>query len=167
MIRDGMIFRHGRPMVGTLFSSPHGTARNRFGPCWRMARTSNSSHVKAEIQCPTGASSKNFKCLIFSRDSHWRHEVNSKRNWIVILGTLALLMAVSGCKKPTPPPVVKTPPPEVKPVTATLSANPTSIERGQQATLTWSTENATDVAIQGQKVDPSGSQSVSPTQSTD
>jgi len=93
--------------------------------------------------------------------------VNRKRSLVVIVGTLALLMAVSGCKKPTPPPVVKTPPPEVKPVTATLSANPGSIERGQQATLTWSTENATDVTLQGQKVDPSGSQSVSPTQSTD
>lgn len=93
--------------------------------------------------------------------------MNSKRSWIVILGALALLIVASGCKKPAPPPVVKTPPPEVKPVTATLSANPTSIERGQQATLTWSTENATDVTIQGQKVDPSGSQSVSPTQSTD
>lgn len=94
--------------------------------------------------------------------------MNSKRSWIVILGALALLIVASGCgKKPAPPPVVKTPPPEVKPVTATLSANPTSIERGQQATLTWSTENATDVTLQGQKVDPSGSQSVSPTQSTD
>ena len=75
---------------------------------------------------------------------------------------------ISGCKpKPPKPPVVQTPPPEVKPVTATLSANPTSIQRGQSSTLTWSTENATDVTIQGNKVDASGSQSVSPTQSTD
>jgi peptidoglycan-associated lipoprotein len=71
------------------------------------------------------------------------HEVNkSTSNRIVVLGVLALLMAASGCKKkqaPLPP----QPPP--KPVTATLSANPTSIEAGQSATLTWSTENATDV----------------------
>jgi peptidoglycan-associated lipoprotein len=32
--------------------------------------------------------------------------------------------------------------------------------------LTWSTENATDVALDGNKVDPSGSQTVSPTQTT-
>jgi peptidoglycan-associated lipoprotein len=75
---------------------------------------------------------------------------------------LSLLM-VTGCpKKVTPPP----PPAPPKAVSATLSANPTSIEAGQSATLTWSTENATDVALDGNKVDPSGSQTVSPTQTT-
>ncbi|MGZ4858419.1 MAG: OmpA family protein [Candidatus Angelobacter sp.] len=87
----------------------------------------------------------------------------SKSNRIVVLGVLALLMVASGCKKKeTAPP----PPPPPKAVTATLSANPTSIEAGQSATLTWSTENATDVALDGNKVDPSGSQTVSPTQTT-
>jgi peptidoglycan-associated lipoprotein len=72
-------------------------------------------------------------------------------------------MVASGCKKKeTAPP----PPPPPKAVTATLSANPTSIEAGQSSTLTWSTENATDVALDGNKVDPSGSQTVSPTQTT-
>jgi len=80
-----------------------------------------------------------------------------------VLGVLVLLMAVNGCKpkqKPVPPP------PPAKAPTATLSANPTSIQRGQSATLTWSTENATDVALDGNKVDPSGSQTVSPTETT-
>jgi peptidoglycan-associated lipoprotein len=87
----------------------------------------------------------------------------SKSNRIVVLGVLALLMVASGCKKKeTAPP----PPPPPKAVTATLSANPTSIQAGQSATLTWSTENATDVALDGNKVDPSGSQTVSPTQTT-
>jgi peptidoglycan-associated lipoprotein len=87
----------------------------------------------------------------------------SKRRWILVLGTLAALLLVSGCKKKvTPPP----PPPPAKAPTATLSANPASIQSGQSATLTWSTENATDVALDGQKVDPSGSQTVSPTQTT-
>jgi peptidoglycan-associated lipoprotein len=87
----------------------------------------------------------------------------SKRHWILVLGTLAALLLVSGCKKKeTPPP----PPPPAKAPTATLSANPTQIQPGQSATLTWSTENATDVALNGQKVDPSGSQTVSPTQTT-
>lgn len=87
----------------------------------------------------------------------------SKRNWILVLWMLAALMLVNGCKKKeTAPP----PPPPPKPVTATLSADPASIQRGQSATLTWSTENATDVALDGNKVDPSGSQTVSPTQTT-
>ena len=87
----------------------------------------------------------------------------STSNRIVVLGALALLMVASGCKKKeTAPP----PPPPPKAVTATLSANPTSIEAGQSSTLTWSTENATDVALDGNKVDPSGSQTVSPTQTT-
>ncbi|HZU30001.1 MAG TPA: peptidoglycan-associated lipoprotein Pal, partial [Candidatus Angelobacter sp.] len=58
------------------------------------------------------------------------------------------------------------PPPPPKAPTATLSANPTSIQAGQSATLTWSTENATDVALDGNKVDPNGSQTVSPRQTT-
>lgn len=87
----------------------------------------------------------------------------SKSNRIVVLGVLALLMVAIGCKKKeTAPP----PPPPPKAVSATLSANPTSIQAGQSATLTWSTENATDVALDGNKVDPSGSQTVSPTQTT-
>ena len=87
----------------------------------------------------------------------------STSNRIVVLGVLAFLMVASGCKKKEKP-VPPLPPP--KPVSATLSANPTSIEAGQSATLTWSTENATDVALDGNKVDPSGSQTVSPTQTT-
>jgi peptidoglycan-associated lipoprotein len=87
----------------------------------------------------------------------------STSNRIVVLGVLAFLMVASGCKKKAAAPP---PPPPPKAVSATLSANPTSIEAGQSATLTWSTENATDVALDGNKVDPSGSQTVSPTQTT-
>ena len=88
---------------------------------------------------------------------------NSKSIRIFVLGVLFLLVVASGCKKKENPPP---PPPPPKPVTATLSANPASIQRGQSATLTWSTENATDVALDGNKVDPSGSQTVSPAQTT-
>jgi peptidoglycan-associated lipoprotein len=73
---------------------------------------------------------------------------------------LALTLLVDGCKKPKP--VVEAP----KPVTATLSANPSSIVRGQSATLSWSTTNADDVSLDGSKVDPNGSQSVSPSDTT-
>ena len=87
----------------------------------------------------------------------------NKRNWMLILGMLALLMMVSGCKKKPPPPPPAPPP---KPVTATLSANPTSIQRGQTATLTWSTDGADDITLEGQKVNASGSQTVSPADTT-
>lgn len=89
---------------------------------------------------------------------------NSKSIRIFVLGVLALVIIASGCKpKPKPPQV---PPPAPKAPTATLSANPTSIQRGQSATLTWSTDAATDVALDGNKVDASGSQTVSPTETT-
>jgi peptidoglycan-associated lipoprotein len=95
------------------------------------------------------------------------HEVNSKKNYISLVGTLALLMMViSGCAKKEPTKVATTPPPQPKPVTATLSANPTSVERGQSTTLSWNTENADDVTLDGKKVDANGSQSASPAQST-
>jgi peptidoglycan-associated lipoprotein len=93
--------------------------------------------------------------------------MHSKRFWSLTLGMLALLIMIGGCKPKQKPPVVPTPPPEVKPVTATLSANPTSIQPGGSSTLTWSTENATSVTLQGNKVDASGTQSVAPSQSTD
>jgi peptidoglycan-associated lipoprotein len=88
---------------------------------------------------------------------------NSKSIRIFVLAVLALVMVASGCKKKTPPPPPAPPP---KAPTATLTANPTSIQAGQSATLTWSTDAATDVALDGNKVDPNGSQTVSPTQTT-
>jgi peptidoglycan-associated lipoprotein len=92
------------------------------------------------------------------------HEVNnSKSIRIFVLGVLVLVMVASGCKKKAPP-TPPTPPPKAP--TATLSANPTSIQRGQSATLSWNTENATDVALDGNKVDANGQQTVSPTETT-
>jgi peptidoglycan-associated lipoprotein len=89
----------------------------------------------------------------------------SRMKWITIVATLALLMVVAGCKKkvaPPPPP----PPPPPQP-TASLTANPNSIQRGQSTTLTWQTSNATDVSVEGiGAVQPNGSQQVTPTEST-
>ncbi len=63
---------------------------------------------------------------------------------------------------PAPPP----PPPPPPSPTASLAVNPTSIQAGQSASLTWQTTNATDVSIDGiGAVQPNGSQSVSPTDS--
>lgn len=91
----------------------------------------------------------------------------STRKLSLVVSALLLAGLLSGCGKPKPKPQPQTPPPQPKPVTATLSANPSSIQAGQSSTLTWSTQNADDVTLQGAKVDPSGSQSVSPTSSTD
>lgn len=63
---------------------------------------------------------------------------------------------------PAPPP----PPPPPPSPTASIAVNPTSIQAGQTASLTWQTTNATDVSIDGiGAVQPNGSQSVSPTDS--
>jgi len=66
-------------------------------------------------------------------------------------------------KQPPPPP----PPPAPPSPTASIAVNPTSVQAGQSASLTWQTTNATDVSIDGiGAVQPNGSQSVSPTDST-
>ena len=84
-----------------------------------------------------------------------------------VILALAVVLAVSACGKKqaaTPPPAP--PPPQLYP-TATLTANPNTIAPGQSTTLTWTTEHATDVTIdQIGKVDPSGSRSLQPSQST-
>jgi peptidoglycan-associated lipoprotein len=87
----------------------------------------------------------------------------NKRHWTLILGMLALFMMVSGCKKKPPPPP---PTPPAKAPTATLTADPATIQPGQSSTLKWTTENADDVTLDGNKVNASGSQTVSPTQTT-
>jgi peptidoglycan-associated lipoprotein len=90
--------------------------------------------------------------------------VNQSKKQIILAGVLFTLLVLGlGCKKKQAPPP---PPPPPKPVTATLSANPTSIQAGQSSTLTWNTENADDVTLDGQKVNATGSQNVSPTQTT-
>jgi peptidoglycan-associated lipoprotein len=75
--------------------------------------------------------------------------------------TAALLLAAAGCKKkapappPPPPPPTETkvtppPPPPPKPQPPRIdafSAEPSSIQRGQSATLSWSVANATDISI--------------------
>ena len=92
---------------------------------------------------------------------------HSRMKWITIVAALASMMvlATAGCKKkaaPAPPP----PPPPPQP-TASLTANPNSIQRGESTTLTWQTTNATDVTLQGiGAVKASGSQQVTPTEST-
>jgi peptidoglycan-associated lipoprotein len=83
-----------------------------------------------------------------------------------LLFAAALVALLSGCPSKTP--VAQTPPPPPPPApTASIDAAPATVQQGQPVTITWKTENATDVAIaQIGAVQPSGSQTVMPTEST-
>jgi len=89
-----------------------------------------------------------------------------KLKWFLLLIALSALLLLGACKKKAAPPPPPPPPPPPAP-TASISVNPSSIQAGQSASLTWQTSNATDVSIDGiGAVQPNGSQSVSPTEST-
>ena len=75
------------------------------------------------------------------------------------------MVSACGKKKAAPPP--PPPPPAAPAPTASLTASPNTINPGQATTLTWSTQNATDVTIdQIGKVDPSGTRQMTPSEST-
>ncbi len=92
-----------------------------------------------------------------------------------LLGLLAVTVIGSGCGPkhvpPTPPPDNATAPaptaPPARP-TVTLQASSTFIQRGESATLTWSSTNATSLTLNPAvgTVAPEGSSKVSPTEST-
>ena len=86
--------------------------------------------------------------------------------WFLLILALGALLTLGACgKKATPPP--PPPPPAPAAPTASIAVSPNSIQAGQSASLTWQTSNATDVSIDGiGAVQPNGSQSVSPTEST-
>jgi len=87
--------------------------------------------------------------------------------WGAALFALATIMFLAACapkKLAAPPPP---PPPNATAPTASLSANPNTVDPGQPTTLTWQTTGATDVSIDGiGPVDPIGSRPVTPTEST-
>jgi peptidoglycan-associated lipoprotein len=86
--------------------------------------------------------------------------------WFLRIVALSALLALGACGKKAVPPPPPPPPPPPTP-TASIAVTPNSIQAGQSASLTWQTNNATDVSIDGiGAVQPNGSQSVSPTDST-
>jgi peptidoglycan-associated lipoprotein len=86
--------------------------------------------------------------------------------WFLLVLALGSIMVLGACKKKAAPPPPPPPPPPAAP-TASLTANPNTVDKGQATTLTWETSNATDVSIEGiGPVKPSGSQQVTPTEST-
>jgi peptidoglycan-associated lipoprotein len=86
--------------------------------------------------------------------------------WFALVIMLGAVMMLGACKKkvaPQPPP----PPPPPPAPTASIAVSPTTVQAGQSVSLTWQTSNATDVSIDGiGAVQPNGSQSVSPAEST-
>ncbi|HJS99673.1 MAG TPA: peptidoglycan-associated lipoprotein Pal [Terriglobales bacterium] len=91
---------------------------------------------------------------------------HSTKKWITLVFALSVVLTLGACKKKVAPPPPPPPPPPQQP-TASLTANPSTIEKGQSTTLTWETQNATDVSIDGiGSVQPNGNQSVSPADST-
>ena len=85
----------------------------------------------------------------------------------VLFAVLAGGLMVSGCSKKAAQAVPPTPPPPPPAPTATLAANPAVIQQGQTTTLTWQTQNATDITIEGLGALPaSGSRVVTPGTST-
>jgi peptidoglycan-associated lipoprotein len=90
----------------------------------------------------------------------------SMTRWGTLVFTLGTIMFLGACAKkvaPPPPP----PPPAPTAPTASLSANPNTIDQGHSTTLTWQTTNATDVSIDGiGAVETGGSRQVTPSDST-
>ena len=86
--------------------------------------------------------------------------------WFLLICALGALLTLGACGKKAVPPPPPPPPPPAAP-TASISVDPNTIQAGGSASLTWQTSNATDVSIDGiGAVQPNGSQSVSPTDST-
>jgi peptidoglycan-associated lipoprotein len=92
--------------------------------------------------------------------------LQQQTKYVATLLALGAIMMLGACKKKAAPPPPPPPPPPPSP-TASISVSPDTIQPGQSATLSWQTSNATDVSIDGiGAVQASGSQSVSPTEST-
>ena len=101
----------------------------------------------------------------------------SKRNISVLLLALSLFLTVAGCKKKAPPPpppppppprVEAPPPPPPKAPSVSFFAEPSTIERGQSATLRWNVGDASNVSIEPGigTVAASGSRQVYPSDTT-
>ncbi len=93
-----------------------------------------------------------------------------KRSLAVLVGILGVVMLAGACKKKvaaTPPAETPPPPPPPAP-TVTLTAEPGTVDKGQSVTLSWTSQNATDLDLEPGvgKVQASGSTTVTPQDST-
>jgi peptidoglycan-associated lipoprotein len=88
------------------------------------------------------------------------------KRWSTLVLVLGAILFWGACAKKVAPPPPPPPAPPPAP-TASLSASPNTIEKGQPTTLTWQTTNATDVSIDGiGPVNANGSRQVTPVDST-
>jgi peptidoglycan-associated lipoprotein len=87
--------------------------------------------------------------------------------WVALVFALGAILLLGACHKKQAPPPPPPPPPPAAP-TASLTASPETIDKGQSSTLTWQTTNATDISIDNGigAVQATGSRQVSPTEST-
>ena len=97
--------------------------------------------------------------------------------FLFLLSIIGLAIVLGGCHKqkvavaPTPEPPPAAPPPAATPPpapTSTLTAEPATVEKGHSVTLSWTSENATDVSVEPEvgKVQATGSTTVTPEEST-
>ena len=91
-----------------------------------------------------------------------------KRSLALLVGLLGVVLLAGACHKkqvaaPPPPP----PPPPPAP-TVNLTAEPSTVEKGQSVTLSWTSQNATDLNLDPGvgKVQAQGSTTVTPQDST-
>ena len=93
----------------------------------------------------------------------------SQRIPVALVATLLSVGVVTGChKKQQDVPLPSTPPETTSAApTATITADPVSIDLGQSVVLNWRTTNATTVTIDGiGQMVPNGTQTVAPSAST-
>jgi len=90
-----------------------------------------------------------------------------------LIFVLCTIVMFSACHKAQVASVVPPPPPPAAP-TASLTASPQAVEKGQPSTLTWETTNANDVSIDAEGLttetlgllQPKGTMAVTPSEST-
>ncbi len=88
---------------------------------------------------------------------------------VALTAALLTLAMVAGChkKQSSPPLPAEVPVPTAAAPTASLTADPTTIDLGQSVVLNWRTTNATTVTIDGiGQMVPNGTQTVAPSAST-
>lgn len=89
---------------------------------------------------------------------HWK--------WFLILTISFAFLVLTGCNKKkaaVQPPIA----PSIARPTASISADPSSVEKGQSATLSWKTTDADSVSLEGLgSVAANGSKVITPSEST-
>ena len=95
-----------------------------------------------------------------------------KKSCVVFLGMLGVVVVLGGCHKkqpPAPAPVKEAPPPSSPSAPqVNLTAEPATVDKGSSVTLSWTSQNATDLDLEpgAGKVQASGSTTVTPDEST-